>query len=157
MRIAFDYDKNYEFYPVLFDYIACRFQSAGHEVGFLTARHKSEGLSVNFKPDFVFFLDIGDDDYRTRANKKSRKMKEEKIDFIFDDRADLFPQEIVSLNILKFIINKERKIMTPEQEQSIVDFLTPIQAVTGGTYSVTFTPPPSVVPVTFTVPATPVV
>lgn len=45
--------------------------------------------------------------------------------------------------------------MTPEQEQNIVDFLTPIQAITGGTYSVTFTPPPSVVPVTFTVPPTP--
>jgi hypothetical protein len=45
--------------------------------------------------------------------------------------------------------------MTPEQQQSIVDFLTPIQAVTGGSFSVTFTPsevPVVPTPVTFTVP-----
>ena len=47
--------------------------------------------------------------------------------------------------------------MTPEQEQSIVDFITPIQAVTGGTYTVTFEPAPIVTPtpVTFTIPPTP--
>ena len=103
MRIAFDYDKNYEYAPEFFDYLAHRFQAAGHSVGFLTARHESEGLPVNFKPDFVFFLDIGNDDYVTRARKKSEKMGKERIDFIFDDRAELFPKEIVSLNILKFI------------------------------------------------------
>lgn len=48
--------------------------------------------------------------------------------------------------------------MTPEQQQSVVDFLTPLQAVTGGTYTVTFVPAPVVTPesVTFTVPPTPV-
>ena len=47
--------------------------------------------------------------------------------------------------------------MTNEQQQSIVDFITPIQAVTGGTYTVTYAPAPVVepTPVTFTVPPTP--
>jgi hypothetical protein len=44
--------------------------------------------------------------------------------------------------------------MNNEQQQAIIDFITPIQAVTGGTYSVTFTPAPVTMPepTTFTVP-----
>ena len=76
MRIAIDLDKNYELNKKVFNHIAERFQNAGHEVGILTARAKSEGCQTDFKPDFIYFLDIGELDYITRAGLKAQKMKD---------------------------------------------------------------------------------
>lgn len=100
MKVAFDYDKNYEYNPLLFDKIAVRFQEAGHQVGMLTARHEKEGCPVSFKPDFIYFLDIGNDDYQTRALKKSELMDKENINILFDDRDYLFSKEKVVLKII---------------------------------------------------------
>lgn len=100
MKIAIDYDKNYDISPRYFDRIAYRFQKAGHEVGILTARHKDEGCEVDFEPDFIEFLDIGDMSYENRALIKTETMKKLKIDILFDDRADLFPKEVVVLKLV---------------------------------------------------------
>lgn len=48
--------------------------------------------------------------------------------------------------------------MTQEDEQSLKDFITPIQARTGGIYTVSFEPAPVTppTPTTFTIPPTPI-
>ena len=100
MKIAIDLDKNYLKNPEMFDRIARRFQEAGHQAGVLTARAASEGCNVGFTPDFVFFLNEGDLSYPERAESKAAKMREEGIDIIFDDRASLFPKDVVALEIV---------------------------------------------------------
>lgn len=100
MNVAFDLDKNYELDRTLFNRIAKRFQDAGHHVGILTARAAGEGCDVDFRPDFIIFLDCGDLSYDKRAELKAATMKEKKIDIIFDDRADYFPRSAVALNIV---------------------------------------------------------
>jgi hypothetical protein len=99
MKIAIDYDKNYEVRPRFFDRIAFRFQKAGHQVGVVTARHEEEGCPVDFKPDFVEFLDIGELNYTDRATIKTEMMGKLGIDILLDDRADLFPKDVVVLNL----------------------------------------------------------
>jgi hypothetical protein len=103
MRIAIDLDKNYEVNPAFFDYVAERFKVAGHSVGVLTARSESEGLPVSFTPDFVWFLDCGDKDYHERALIKRKKMLDDGIDILFDDRQAYFPDDVVVLNVTPFI------------------------------------------------------
>lgn len=102
MKIAFDLDKNYEVNPPLFDYIASRFQLAGHTVGILTARHEDEGHGVTFCPDFIHFLDCGEKEYRERALIKRQKMLDERIDILFDDRQLYFPDDVVVLDVTQF-------------------------------------------------------
>ena len=87
--------------------------AVGHQIS-----DNSESLVKDFFPDTVIshtgnnvwgsdifneMISLTDQAPETRARKKSEKMGIERIDFIFDDRADLFPNNIVSLNILKFI------------------------------------------------------
>lgn len=100
MKIAFDLDKTYYVNPSLFNHIADKFQSAGHEVGILTSRNESEGAEVEFSPDFVVFLDSGELPYPNRADLKANYMIDHHINIIFDDMADLFPEGIVALRIV---------------------------------------------------------
>ena len=100
MKIAFDLDKTYFAHPKLFDDIAFKFQSAEHQVGILTGRHEKEGAEVGFQPDFVIFMDCGDLSYIDRAYLKADRMRRERIDILFDDRANLFPREVVVLKIV---------------------------------------------------------
>lgn len=100
MKVAIDYDKTYDANPTLFNHIATRFQTAGHQVGILTARHPDEGCPVSFVPDFIAYLDCGDKSYQERALMKANYMEENQIAVIFDDRANLFPSDKVALHII---------------------------------------------------------
>lgn len=99
MKIAFDLDKTYEVNPGMFNHIAARFQVAGHEVGILSGRKVSEGMSLSFTPDFCIFLDLGEHTYAERAKLKAGAMKRNRIDILFDDRADYFTSDVVVLKI----------------------------------------------------------